>query len=653
MSLYVCCRAGRNVSHSTHPSDITSAMDRVYADYPGNIHNSIANQSFSVISRSTPVFDDNRNFEGVFYLEPKYLIVTGYARVDYRLDVLKHFDIKHADQWSDEKLVAFIWATFGTKALDVVAGDYSVVVFNPESHEVHIIRSAMGNYACFYFLCANSGMCLVSSTLLPILNNRFESLDPNLDYLVMSCMGLHTSIRGSSETQWKNVFSASAGSVTTISADNSVQSERFWYPEHLRPLHYPHQNDYFEHFLELYHDAIHQRLHPQANHGGFMSGGFDSSSVSVIAHKHLQKMGKSYKAFTSIPAYPESVITYKGKMSDESMMVNYMLRDHPEMLHQYVKSEHFGPLDAMKLDMQSNGMFTMNFQNNYWLYETYRLANKSGIQILLNGNLGNLTLSWDGYDVYKGYLLQAKYGSFVCDLLSNSIHGKANPLRTMWTDFRKTMTQGDHVTLEYLLKKSESNLSRKIESLQHPFDVREVCEEIDSLFSEKVFTHGLPNTFNMKYRWFVLVMKSVRTNNLDHLAKLGVEMRDPTVDKRVSEFCFRMPLSMFYRKGVRRYFARNVFKGILPDELIANTDRGHQAADIRHRVKLQLPEIEKELAKPLRMLPFQVKLDDALQKIDQLKKESGATVSQNEVVGSILGTVSLFVQDEYMQNCIK
>lgn len=79
-----------------------------------------------------------------------------------------------------------------------------------------------------------------------------------------------------------------------------------------------------------------------------------------------------------------------------------------------------------------------------------------------------------------------------------------------------------------------------------------------------------------------------------------LEMRDPTFDKRLVEFCLSVPDHIYVSGGKDRLLIRKAFDGLMPDEVLWNTNRGRQAADIGHRVvkfqesgRLMLDEISK------------------------------------------------------------
>jgi asparagine synthase (glutamine-hydrolysing) len=59
----------------------------------------------------------------------------------------------------------------------------------------------------------------------------------------------------------------------------------------------------------------------------------------------------------------------------------------------------------------------------------------------------------------------------------------------------------------------------------------------------------------------------------------GVDMRDPSADRRLVEFCLSVPPEQFLAGGVPRSLARRAFADRLPPEVLRERRKGYQAAD--------------------------------------------------------------------------
>jgi asparagine synthase (glutamine-hydrolysing) len=62
-------------------------------------------------------------------------------------------------------------------------------------------------------------------------------------------------------------------------------------------------------------------------------------------------------------------------------------------------------------------------------------------------------------------------------------------------------------------------------------------------------------------------------------ARFGVDLRDPTIDRRVVELCLAIPEEHFLRDGRESAVFRDAMEGVLPRWLLDHRHRGLQSAD--------------------------------------------------------------------------
>jgi asparagine synthase (glutamine-hydrolysing) len=75
----------------------------------------------------------------------------------------------------------------------------------------------------------------------------------------------------------------------------------------------------------------------------------------------------------------------------------------------------------------------------------------------------------------------------------------------------------------------------------------------------------------------------------------GMEIRDPTMDRRVLEFCLAIPDNQYLREGNDRFLVRRAMKGLLPAEVLLNRKRGLQAPDAVARLRMCAGQAEEML----------------------------------------------------------
>ena len=77
----------------------------------------------------------------------------------------------------------------------------------------------------------------------------------------------------------------------------------------------------------------------------------------------------------------------------------------------------------------------------------------------------------------------------------------------------------------------------------------------------------------------------------------GVDMRSPTADVRLTEFCLALPEDQYMRNGQPRSLIRRAMVGQLPPLVLENRRRGLQAADWFERLLGARAQVGAELAR--------------------------------------------------------
>jgi asparagine synthase (glutamine-hydrolysing) len=76
----------------------------------------------------------------------------------------------------------------------------------------------------------------------------------------------------------------------------------------------------------------------------------------------------------------------------------------------------------------------------------------------------------------------------------------------------------------------------------------------------------------------------------------GVEIRDPTADMAVVEYCYGVPPEQYLVEGVDRSLIRRAMWGLLPDKVLTNRLSGLQAADWFEKLEAQRDQLTSEIA---------------------------------------------------------
>ncbi|HEX8448697.1 MAG TPA: asparagine synthase-related protein, partial [Allosphingosinicella sp.] len=197
-----------------------------------------------------------------------------------------------------------------------------------------------------------------------------------------------------------------------------------------------------------------------------------------------------------------------------------------------------------------------------------------GNRVLLSGARGNMSFSYDGMPLLtqlltSGRLLRLareslaliRNGTRVGTVAAQTI-GPFVPV-TLWQTIGWLRGRGRHLTDYSAISPEAAQAFRVIE--------RGAERGLDPSYRPRRDPH--------ETRLWALRRVDVGNYNKGYLAGWGIDVRDPTADRRLIEFCLTVPTDQYLRGGVRRALARTAFADRLPAKIIDETLKGYQAPD--------------------------------------------------------------------------
>jgi asparagine synthase (glutamine-hydrolysing) len=226
--------------------------------------------------------------------------------------------------------------------------------------------------------------------------------------------------------------------------------------------------------------------------------------------------------------------------------------------------------------------------------------------------MGNMTISYDGYDLlpelvragrfinwwrnarklvakspmrWRGALVQS-FGAFIpvplWQWLNRTYHGHTFDLHT----YTALSAQGADA-----------------------YNLAGIASERDLDFSYRPRTNGFDT------RLWVMRRNDGGTGGKGVLAGYGVDVRDPTADKRLVEFCLNVPSGQYLKDGVSRSLGKRALADRLPQAVLNETKKGYQAVDWHEGLTAARGEVAAELDRLSECAPAANVLD-----IERMKK---------------------------------
>jgi len=311
------------------------------------------------------------------------------------------------------------------------------------------------------------------------------------------------------------------------------------------------------------------RLRTRGSIGAQLSGGLDSAAVAATAARLLGAEGRELTCFTAVPRTDYPGMASTTHFGDEGPTAAEVAALYPNIRHVLVESSATSFLDILDHNNNLYDHPCFGPSNEVWSNAIMAQAREHGITLLLNGNCGNSTLSYEGLPALSTWFRSGEWGTLARVAWQiRSAHNASMRLmlrHAVWPSLpfwlrRMTDPHMRGFTLDY--------------TPLHPEIVERLGLERDAL--SDIFG-GSPDGRNALRT--LLKYGDMSETSIAPQGGWQLDSRDPTYDRRVVEFCLTVPLEEFVRGGELRSLARRSMVGQLPSSTLKRTLRGRQSAD--------------------------------------------------------------------------
>jgi asparagine synthase (glutamine-hydrolysing) len=220
--------------------------------------------------------------------EDKSLVLTMDGRVDnwedLRTDLLaRGVALRNR---SDAELVLRAYEVWGRDCVQHIDGDFALVIWDHRTGEAFCARDRMGNKPFHYYW---DGKALVfASEVHPIL--AMPSVRNVLNEGMLAEI-IADEWYSRDETLWAGIMRLVAAHTMTVTSRGPI-TDQYWAPDLWADLPCRTEEDYYEHYRELFFDAVRRLSRSHKSVGYEVSGGLDSSAVfcAAVALRNLDRL---------------------------------------------------------------------------------------------------------------------------------------------------------------------------------------------------------------------------------------------------------------------------------------------------------------------------------------------------------------------------
>ena len=479
------------------------------------------------------------------------------GRIDNRKELTDALNSKgfHLRNDTDAEIVLQSYLLWQELCAEKIIGDFAFAIWDGRKRRLYCARDIFGIRPLFYYY--DGTRFVWGSEIHQFFVDIRIPKEPNEGRIGEFLTALP---KPGEETLFRGIYRLPIAHYMVVGR-KGLTKVRYWNINPDRHVKYSNDDEYAEHFLQVFNEAVLCRLRSNGPVGAELSGGLDSSSV-VSVTQSLLKQGKA-----KISKFETFSQVFPGLECDESTYIH-------DVINKWGLQSNLGPVNPVELEVYTDisrrsldfpdhpVADICNWNSSWW-------AHGKGFKVMLTGV--------DGDSVFGAGL--AHYTDLLRSGRWYELAGAINEDRK--ADF--LVSNPLFALFKYGLKPLIPQSLRT--GVKRTFYKQEKLIHIDPKFAESIHLRErmLSKSKFPKIRYaqrpFYDIMidgwnvKCYETTSRMQ-AWLGYENRHPILDRRLVEFCLALPYEQRRRGNKNRYILRNAMKGLLPESVKNREDKG-------------------------------------------------------------------------------
>ena len=512
-------------------------------------------------------------------------------------------------QISDNEIMYLAYKKYGLDCVKHFLGTYAIAIWNEFSHELILISDHVASRSLYY---TRIDDVVYFSTILSPITKWIKNTDINWLYIKDFLLSDHSHIYTvPGETHVKDVYVMRPARTVSFSLSNTTENI-YWKPESSNTVSASGSDkEVLDNFMKIYNACVKDCLRTSGNIGITLSGGLDSSSIAASASQNLKE--KLLFGYTYIPALKTSQPLPSYAVTDESDLVNNIVNMYPNIKPHFLTNEGKNDFEDIEtiLDIFEMPYKTAPFASHL---EICKKANADGCKVILVGEYGNTSVSFGELEniLYNFYVNKdstsiIKYASRFCEHEQFNTQEYLLQKLNSFRSFESFLTSGASVYDNFI----PDNVFISPQILKN-------YNLVERMSCDKRATLSKGYITSEQYKEF-LTGESLQIYLGIFKTKFGLYsgtiLRDPTMDKRIIEFCYNLPFGYFANNGVNRFLIREGFKNLLPESIIDRwRQKGFQSSDWTDKIIRDWKSLKPQLLEIIANAPNELILVDEVRK---------------------------------------
>ena len=483
--------------------------------------------------------------------EPSGCVITADARIDNREELFDALTVsrEHRARIADSELILLAYLRWGEQCPEYLLGDFAFAIWDERSQQLFCCRDFIGTKPFYYFSAGRSFFCF-ATTVEALLRSPLAPQRLDLAYVRSYLQG--GSFVHPKRTFWRDLHKLEPARAQLFGRGwNRIWT--YWCPDQAPAIRYRKQQDYIDQLRELLAKAVGSRLRSAFAIGSHLSGGLDSSSVSVLAARALRTERKVLHAFCwASPPEPD----------------DYPLRDERAVFETITGTEgmipHYAlllPDDVAAVDCRDVTIHPTEVL--YWELPVLRTAAANDIRVMLSGWGGDEFAAFNGRGYFAALFLQGRWIRLAREVRQKSqLHGtpvsgliRSRVILPLIPDTVLRALRPDLISdiqissLPSCLDPGFANALAQTRTL-----VRPAARERVGVRRSQIALYEYGHLAQRTESW------------AEHGASHGIEYRYPLMDRRIVEYVLGLPAVLFHQNGWKRHLFRRAVNGLIPPE---------------------------------------------------------------------------------------
>jgi asparagine synthase (glutamine-hydrolysing) len=492
------------------------------------------------------------------------------ARLDNREELAEALGLAAGElaQMSDAALLQRMFERRGGAGVARCLGSFAFAHWDRDTRRLTLGRDCLGTRSLFYHLGAEFICFATTLGALFALPDVPRAID-DVALANFIAVNLSDSVR----TFYRGIERVPSRSLVSI--DNTgVRRRHYWAPDLDAPPPYRRDEDFIERGRELFDLAVAATTRDTPRVAIATSGGLDSSAIAATVAR--QGVAERITCFCMVPPPGTNIDVGRFHYLDERDKVEGLARRYTTLNTQFIvpATDHPKARDDTWYFVRANmpSLFAMGLGSAPHLAEAVA---RSGHQAVLIGNRGNFGLTWSGNLALLELFRAGRWATFTRDLHAAARATNRSLPRTFASDIILPAAPAGLRRLINRLRGRDPD-SVAAHSALNPAFVADAG--LPRQWREQRFDpwFGLSDSNPKRWRAYLMFDFNQYSRDIRGLAEeiFGYEPRDPHGDRRLLEFALSVPEPLYHRRGIQRWFARQVFADRLPRAILDEPRRG-------------------------------------------------------------------------------